>query len=99
MIPRTATLFLILALALAMTEPMAAQSVWDIPSCARDGCLVPNLQSTGCPTLNFKCSCSNEKFVSDSTACIPTKCSEEDTKDAKRAIRKLCKAHGVKLSR
>ncbi|KAK3806811.1 MAG: hypothetical protein J3Q66DRAFT_257372, partial [Benniella sp.] len=83
--------FLILALALAMARPIAAQSIGDIPDCAQT-CLLPALQATGCTLTDFTCSCMNKEFISGSTACILKECSREDAKAA--SIDNICKAVG-----
>lgn len=78
----------------AIAAVASAQSIADIPACAQT-CLLPALQATGCDLTDFKCSCSNNKFVSDSTACIQKACPPADVIKAAKATYELCKSVGV----
>ncbi|KAK6528894.1 hypothetical protein TWF694_004124 [Orbilia ellipsospora] len=80
----------------AVAAVASAQSIADIPACAQT-CLLPALQATGCQLTDFKCSCSNEQFVSGSTACILKACSKADAEKAAAATYGLCKSAGVTI--
>ncbi|KAF3090944.1 hypothetical protein TWF569_002570 [Orbilia oligospora] len=85
------------AVALAtVVAVVSAQGIADIPACAQT-CLLPALQATGCSLTDFKCSCSNKSFVSDSTDCIEGACSPADIAKAAKATYELCKAAGVEI--
>ncbi|KAK6521404.1 hypothetical protein TWF506_001622 [Arthrobotrys conoides] len=75
---------------------VSAQGIADIPACAQT-CLLPALQATGCSLTDFKCSCSNKSFVSDSTDCIEGACSPADIAKAAKATYELCKSAGVEI--
>jgi uncharacterized membrane protein len=79
---------------IAVAAVASAQSIADIPACAQT-CLLPALQATGCDLTDFNCSCSNTKFVTDSTACIQKSCSASDIEKAAKATYELCKSAGV----
>ncbi|KAF3915976.1 hypothetical protein AA313_de0208042 [Arthrobotrys entomopaga] len=80
----------------AVAAVASAQSIADIPACAQT-CLLPALQATGCSLTDFKCSCSNEDFVSGSTACILKACSPSDAEKAAKATYELCQSVGVTI--
>ncbi|EPS42679.1 hypothetical protein H072_3286 [Dactylellina haptotyla CBS 200.50] len=80
----------------AVAAVASAQSIGDIPACAQT-CLLPALQATGCSLTDFKCSCSNKSFVTDSTACILKACSAADAEKAAGATYALCKSVGVTI--
>jgi hypothetical protein len=80
----------------AVAAVASAQSIADIPACAQT-CLLPALQATGCSLTDFKCSCSNKSFVTDSTKCILGACSADDAEKAAGATYALCKSVGVTI--
>ena len=80
----------------AVAAVASAQSIADIPPCAQT-CLLPALQATGCSLTDFKCSCSNKSFVTDSTKCILGACSPDDAEKAAGATYALCKSVGVTI--
>jgi len=82
------------ALALGVTSVLGQSIVPGLPECATD-CLVKGLASTGCEIVDFKCSCSNEAFVTGARTCIAGVCDEADQQKALEVAGDLCAKAGA----
>jgi len=84
------------AIAFAAVAAVASAQLDDLPACALT-CLTGGLGETGCDITDFKCACSNEKFVSDSAACIRSGCDASEQQAALAGAVALCKSAGVDI--
>ncbi|KAI9866009.1 MAG: hypothetical protein M1813_001976 [Trichoglossum hirsutum] len=79
----------------AMLAPLAlGQSLADIPNCAQ-GCVTNSLTSTGCSTIDIKCICSANTFISNISCCIKTSCSTGDQAKTIKFASDICASVGV----
>jgi len=74
-----------------------SQGLADLPPCATQ-CLLSGLAGTGCEITDFKCACSDEKFVAGSTTCIRGSCGPADQEKALAVSKALCKKAGVDIT-
>jgi len=65
------------------------------PDCANSCLYDPNVDYHGCDGLDNLCLCSNQAFVSDSTACLNKDCKGEALSSALALATQLCAAVGV----
>lgn len=84
------------AIAFAAVAAVASAQLDDLPACALT-CLTGGLGETGCDITDFECACSNEKFVSDSAACIRSGCDASEQQAALAGAVALCKSAGVDI--
>jgi len=88
--------FTTVAFAAVSAAIVSAQGIADIPACAQT-CLLTGIQKTGCDLTDFKCTCSNNQFITESTACIQTSCPAADVAKAAQATYELCKSVGITI--
>ncbi|KAM3497008.1 hypothetical protein MY10362_009625 [Beauveria mimosiformis] len=69
----------------------------DIPKCAQDcvGQYLSGSNIAGCNLLDYKCVCSNEKFIDDIVCCLEPVCDEKGKFDSIALANKLCKAVSI----
>ncbi|KAF3919326.1 hypothetical protein ABW21_db0202135 [Orbilia brochopaga] len=84
-------------LLVASAAAVSAIGIADIPQCAQT-CLISALSATGCDLTDFKCSCTNEKFVNDGASCIDKACGDADIKKSRDATIGICSAAGVSIN-
>ncbi|KAG0644629.1 hypothetical protein HOY80DRAFT_939609 [Tuber brumale] len=66
------------ALIASIVAAVSAQTLADLPQCAL-ACITNGFPSTGCIPTDLNCACSNNQFVSNSTACVRDSCPPADS--------------------
>ena len=65
------------------------------PSCSQ-GCLLTNIQTSGCGLLDFKCVCAEADFI-HIMSCLRGVCPATDVPTAVEALTDLCEQVGVSI--
>ncbi|KAG8921058.1 hypothetical protein FRC00_009192 [Tulasnella sp. 408] len=76
----------------------AAASIADYPACALSCLTTANYGTCDPATLDQKCLCQSQEFITSSTACIRQSCSAEDDATAAQVSNELCAEAGVTVS-
>ncbi|KAG9043479.1 hypothetical protein FS837_009489 [Tulasnella sp. UAMH 9824] len=76
----------------------AAASIADYPACALSCLTTANYGTCDPATLDQKCLCQSQEFITSSTTCIRQSCSAEDDATAAQVSNELCAEAGVTVS-
>ncbi|RPA74410.1 hypothetical protein BJ508DRAFT_35528 [Ascobolus immersus RN42] len=91
---RTSLVFLLIS-AFASTVAAADLTIFDLPKCG-DTCVKEGLAQTQC-YLSRSCLCKDETLITNSIACVKTRCSQEDATESFTIIKNECLAKGIEV--
>ncbi|ETS75552.1 hypothetical protein PFICI_12496 [Pestalotiopsis fici W106-1] len=86
----------IIALAAVAVANMA--DMQQPPQCAMT-CFMDNMSSSSCSNnMDYKCLCSDSKYISMMESCVQNACSRDEADTTKNWARDMCKEYGVDIN-
>ncbi|KAF8540036.1 hypothetical protein BDD12DRAFT_881149 [Trichophaea hybrida] len=73
------------------------QGLDQFPPCGLT-CLTSSMSGSSCAVTDFKCTCSDQAFISKASQCIKSSCQPDDQKKALAAAQTLCASQGVDIN-